>query len=221
MLATVNAIVAAAEDRPLRVGPYEVDDQVVPYILSNGSGDDRPAARAQFSSTVRTLNEAAHGRPADPGPELDGQLRFVLTSEGSPLVGPTAAITCGDRAAPRDPDVYWNDVQRSRARHPLFGPLKNNIWPCAFWPGQPRERPTSIGNSTPALIVSSTGDTATTYEGSKAMHRALTGSRLLTLRGTIAHGIYGEYGNACVDAKVNSYLATGVLPATDPVCDPS
>ncbi|URN08343.1 alpha/beta hydrolase [Actinomadura madurae] len=221
VLATVNAIVAAAEDRPLRVGPYEVDDQVVPYILSNGSGDDRPAARAQFSSTVRTLNEAAHGRPADPGPELDGQLRFVLTSEGSPLVSPTAAITCGDRAAPRDPDVYWNDVQRSRARHPLFGPLKNNIWPCAFWPGQPRERPTSIGNSTPALIVSSTGDTATTYEGSKAMHRALTGSRLLTLRGTIAHGIYGEYGNACVDAKVNSYLATGVLPATDPVCDPS
>ncbi|WP_432934113.1 alpha/beta hydrolase [Microbispora sp. CA-135349] len=220
MLASVNAIVAAAQDRPLRVGPYEVDDQAVPYILSIGSGDDRPAARAEFSSTVRTLNEAAHGRPADTGTELDGFLTFVLTSAGSPLASPAAAIICGDRAAPRDPDVYWNDVQRSRARHPLFGPLRNNIWPCAFWPNPPRERPTRVANPTPALIVSATGDTATTYEGSKAMHRALTGSRLLTLSGVTAHGIYGEYGNACVDAKVNAYLATGTLPAADPICHP-
>lgn len=220
VLGALNAIVAAAEDRPLRVGPYEVDGQTVPYLLSTGSGDDRPAARAQFASAVRTLNEAAHGRPADPGPDLDRLLRSVLTSAGSPLAGPAAAIICGDRAAPRDPDTYWNDVQRSRARHPLFGPLKNNIWPCAFWPNRPRERPTRIGNPAPALIVSATGDTATTYEGGKAMHRALTGSRLLTLRGVTAHGIYGEYGDACVDAKVNAYLATGVLPAADPTCGP-
>jgi TAP-like protein len=219
-LATVNAIVAAAEDHPLRVGPYEVDDQTVPYLLFTGSGDDRPAARAEFASTVRTLNEAAHRRPADPGPELDGPLTFVLTSAGSPLAGPAAAIICGDRAAPRDPDTYWNDVQRSRARHPLFGPLKNNIWPCAFWPAHPREPLTRVGNPTPALIVSATDDTATNYAGGKAMHRALTGSRLVTLRGTTAHGIYGEYGNACVDAEVNAYLATGTLPATDPTCRP-
>ncbi|MEV4893644.1 alpha/beta hydrolase [Nonomuraea sp. NPDC055795] len=218
VLATVNAITAAAQHRPLRVGAYEVDDQAVPYILSAGSGDDRPEARAEFASTVRTLNEAAHGRPAKPSPELDRFLTFILTSAGSPLAGPAAAITCGDRAAPREPAAYWNDVQRSRARHPLFGPLKNNIWPCAFWPNQPRERLTHVANPTPALIVSATGDTATTYEGSEAMHRALTGSRLLTLRGATGHGIYGEYGDACVDAKVNAYLATGALPAADPIC---
>lgn len=66
VLATVNTIVAAAEERPLRVGPYEVDDQTVPYLLSTGSGNDRPEARAEFASTVKTLNEAAHGRPATP-----------------------------------------------------------------------------------------------------------------------------------------------------------
>ncbi|GGT27008.1 alpha/beta hydrolase [Nonomuraea spiralis] len=218
VLATVDSIVAAAQDRPLRVGRFEVDDQAVPYLLSVGSGDDRPAARAEFASTVRTLNEAAHGRPAEPGAELAGFLAFVLTSAGSPFAGPTAAIVCGDRAAPRDPDTYWNDVQRSRARHPLFGPLKNNIWPCAFWPNEPREPLTHVANPTPALIVSATGDTATTYEGGKAMHRALTGSRLLTLRGATAHGIYGEHGNACVDAKVNAYLATGALPTADATC---
>lgn len=220
VLATVNAIVAAAQDRPLRVGPYEVDDQAVPYVIFVGSGSDRPEARAEFASTVRTLNEAAHGRSAKPGPELDGLLAFVLTSAGSPPASPAAAIICGDRAAPRDPDVYWNDVQRGRRRHPLFGPLKNTIWPCAFWPTQPRESLTRVANPTPALVVSATGDTATTYEGGRAMHRALTGSRLLTLRGATAHGIYGEYGNACVDATVNAYLATGVLPGTDPVCNP-
>jgi pimeloyl-ACP methyl ester carboxylesterase len=217
VLASVNAIVAAAEESPLRVGPFEVDDQTVPYLLA-GSGDDRPAARAEFAAVVRTLNEAAHRRSADPGPGLDRLLTFVLTGAGSPLASPAAAITCGDRAASRDPDTYWADVQRSRARHPLFGPLKNNIWPCAFWPNQPREQPTHIGTAAPALIVSATGDTATTYAGSRAMHRALTGSRLLTLRGVTAHGIYGEYGNVCVDAKVNAYLATGVLPAADLSC---
>lgn len=218
VLATIDAIVDAAERRPLRVGRHEVDDQALPYLLSTGPGDDRPAAREAFASTVRTLLDAARGRPADPSPELDGLLSFVLTEAGSPLAGPTAAITCGDRAAPRDPDVYWNDVQRSRARHPLFGPLKNNIWPCAFWPTTPRENPTRIANPTPALIVAATGDTATTYEGAKAMHRSLTGSRLLTLRNTTAHGIYGEYGNPCIDAKVNAYLTTATLPPTDQTC---
>ena len=220
VLATVNAIVGAAQERPLRVGRFEVDEQVIPYLLATGSGDDRPAARAEFSSTVRILNEAAHRRPAEPGPDLAGRLAFVLTSAGSPLASPAAAITCGDRAAPRDSDTYWDDIQRSRARHPLFGPLKNNIWPCAFWPNDPREQPTRVGNPAPALIVAATGDTAVTYAGSKAMHRALTGSRLLTLRGTTAHGIYGEYGNGCVDAKVNAYLASGVLPAGDQSCQP-
>ncbi|RFS84044.1 alpha/beta hydrolase [Actinomadura spongiicola] len=218
VLATVHKIVATAETDPLRVGPYELDDQVIPYLLSVGSGNDRPDARAEFATTVKTLNEAAHGRPADPSPELDGFLTFVLTPAGSPLASPTAAITCGDRAAPRDPETYWNDIQRSRARHPLFGPLKQNIWPCAFWPNPPRERPTQVGNPTPALIVSATGDPATTYEGSKAMHRVMTGSRLLTLRDTTAHGIYGEYADPCVDAKVNTYLATGTLPTTDQSC---
>jgi len=35
--------------------------------------------------------------------------------------------------------------------------------------------------------VAATGDTATTYEGGAVLHRALTGSRLLTLRGAEEH----------------------------------
>ncbi|MFI6080362.1 alpha/beta hydrolase [Streptomyces sp. NPDC051217] len=127
-------------------------------------------------------------------------------------------MICGDRAAPRDTEIYWRDIQRSRQQHPLFGPVTNNIDPCAFWPAPPHESPTTVTSDAPALIVSATGDTATTHRGSRAMHRLLTGSRLLTVRGVIGHGMYGEYGNACVDAEVNAYLESGDLPTEDPNC---
>ncbi|MGW0711212.1 hypothetical protein ACWD4G_35530 [Streptomyces sp. NPDC002643] len=50
------------------------------------------------------------------------------------------------------------------------------------------------------------------------MHGLLTGSRLLTLSGVIARGVYGEYGNARVDAKVNAYLESGELPTGNQTC---
>lgn len=58
----------------------------------------------------------------------------------------------------------------------------SNIWPCAFRPKPPREQPTRITSRAAALIVPATGDIATTYRGARALHRLMTGSRLLTLR---------------------------------------
>jgi hypothetical protein len=52
----------------------------------------------------------------------------------------------------------------------------------------------------------------------KALHASLTGSRLVTLRNARTHGVFGEYGNECVDRKVISYLGSGVLPADDSSC---
>ena len=218
VLATVQRIVGAASDRPLRVGSYELDAHVVPYLISNSVGNDRQEARAAFSETVKVLDAAARGATVAPTPDLEGFLHFVLDGGSSHYGSPAAAIICGDRAAPRDPEVYWRDIQRSRDRHPLFGPITNNISPCAFWNEPPREPPTRIANDAGALIISTTGDTATTYRGSLATHRLLTGSRLLTLDGAIAHGVYGEYGDACVDEKVNAYLESGRLPAGDLTC---
>ncbi|MFD3519890.1 alpha/beta hydrolase [Streptomyces sp. NPDC058653] len=218
VLATVRRIVEASSDRPLSVGSHRIDEHVVPYLIYLGVGSDHEDARAVFASTVRVLERAARGIPVEPTPQLEGSLRFVLDSASSKDVSPAAAIICADRAAPGDTEVYWRDIQRSRRQHPLFGPVTNNIDPCAFWPAPPAEPPTTVSNDAPALIVSATGDTATTYRGSRAMHRLLTGSRLLTVRGAIGHGMYGEYGNACVDAEVNAYLTSGDLPAEDPTC---
>ncbi|MFE9174028.1 alpha/beta hydrolase [Streptomyces kebangsaanensis] len=218
VLVTVRRIVRAASDRPLHVGSHQIDEHVVPYLVYLGVGSDHEDARAAFSATVRVLDKAARRMAVAPTPALEETLRFVLDAASSRDVSPAAAIICGDRAAPRNPEVYWRDVQRSRSRHPLFGPITDNLFPCAFWPEPPREPPTRITGDAPALIISATGDTATTYRGSQALHRLLTASRLLTVRGAIGHGMYGEYANACVDGKVNAYLESGKLPAGNPTC---
>lgn len=70
-------------------------------------------------------------------------------------------------------------------------------------------------------MVGATGDPGAPYSGQLSAHRALTGSRLVTLRGAFRHTVYGGLfapRDRCVDAAVNHYLATGKLPATDTAC---
>jgi len=52
----------------------------------------------------------------------------------------------------------------------------------------------------------------------RAMHHALTGSRMITLQGVRTHGVYLFHGSACVDGAVNAYLDSGVLPSADMSC---
>ncbi|MET7301671.1 alpha/beta hydrolase [Embleya sp. NPDC005575] len=221
VLAAADRIVAASARNPLTVGTapdvFRVDDTQVPFVYFIGIADDSDAARAALAEQVSVLNKAAQGLPAPSSPGLIGLLQFALTDGGSPHGSVQSAIFCGDVAAPRNPEVYWRDVQRSRAAHPLFGPLSNNIVPCAFW-DRPREEPTRVRRDAPIMIVAATGDPRTVYKGSVALHDQLPSSRLVTLRGANQHGVFGSYGNACVDSRVNAYLATGNLPATDPTC---
>ncbi|MFF2010261.1 alpha/beta hydrolase [Streptomyces sp. NPDC058195] len=119
-----------------------------------------------------------------------------------------AAVLCGDRAAPRDPETSWRDIGRDRAAHPLFGPMTDNIPPCASW-DRPRERPTRVDRDVPALLVAATGDPRTTCRATLKPHARLPASRLVTLPGAMRQGLYGEYGDARVDDQVNRYPATG------------
>jgi hypothetical protein len=127
------------------------------------------------------------------------------------------AILCADRAVSGNPRTYWRDIQAHRAGEPLYGPFIRNITPCAFWPTVPVESPTKIGNNSPALILNTTGDTQTIYTGAVALHRALPGSRLVTLKHAVQHGVYFG-GSACADAAVDRYLLDGDLPAHDLSC---
>lgn len=135
-----------------------------------------------------------------------------------PGTGDGTFLLCADRAAPRDPETYYRDIQAHRASEPLFGPLTRNVTPCAFWPTAPVESPTRIRNSVPALIVGATGDPRTPFPGQLAMHRALAGSRMVTLDNAFRHLVYGVEDNPCVDGAVNRYLLDGVLPTADLTC---
>jgi pimeloyl-ACP methyl ester carboxylesterase len=218
VLATVDRVSHAAAKRPLRVGAYTVDDHVVPFLLFNQLDDDRDANSASLAGTVRVLASAADGERVRPTPDLADTLEFLNTGVESAAGSSQAAVLCGDRAVPRDPEVYWRRIERSRAHQPVTGPLVNDISPCAFWPRTPREQPTEVHNGVPSLIVASTGDTRTIYRGGEALHGLLSGSRLLTLKGARIHAVYPRYDNACVNDTINAYLRTGNLPATDPTC---
>lgn len=125
-------------------------------------------------------------------------------------------MVCGDVEAQRDPGWYWRNVEFSRVDQPVFGPLVNNISPCAFWPA-PVEPRTDVHNATPVLIVQATGDPVAAYQEGVGLHRAMTASRLVTLQDAIVHGAF-TVPSSCVSQAVETYLRDGGLPATDLAC---
>ncbi|MFD9793173.1 alpha/beta hydrolase [Streptomyces sp. NPDC059070] len=218
VLATVGRIQAAAARTPLRVGAYRLDEHVVPLLLYGVLGDDRAESDAEIAVMVGTLRRAAESGRADPDPALADLLPSLFTGRDSAYGSTQTAFLCADTPGPRDPEVFRRAVERGRARHPLFGPLLNDITPCPFWP-RPRERPTVVDNDVPALMVNATHDPRVLYSEARAMHTKWPSSRLITVRGSYRHAVYGvSYGNACVNDAVNAYLADGRLPATDTSC---
>jgi len=217
VMATVHRIYRAAGRHPLRVGPFRVDDTVVPAVLLDPLSDDSQANAAELGAFVAALNRAALGQSARPGARLLHMLARQLTSAGSALRSAATAIMCDDAPVPRNPRVYWRAIQAHRASAPLFSPVDQTITPCAFWPFQP-PRPPRIANHVPALVVNAAGDINSILSMGRAMHHALTGSRMITLQGVRTHGVYLFRGSACVDTAVNAYLDTGMLPPADMSC---
>ncbi|MFD4022255.1 alpha/beta hydrolase [Streptomyces sp. NPDC058576] len=219
VLATVKHILAAAAQEPLQIGDtYLLDEHVLPFFFIGGLGSDLDKQRADLAATVRLLAHAADREPVEPSEELAGQLEFLLTRTGSAPASQMTAIVCGDVAERRGVSSYWRAVKASRERYPLTGPLANNITPCEFW-DRPAEAPTELDNGVPALLVAATRDPRTLYASAEAIREQWPSSRLLTVKGARQHGLYGEYGNACVDERVNAYLRTGRLPAHNLTCE--
>ncbi|WP_158892645.1 alpha/beta hydrolase [Amycolatopsis anabasis] len=211
--ALVEGVIRQAAKSPLQIADYRLDEHFAPMLLF-ASLDD-PRNKARLAATVRQLADAAAGKPVQPGPDLEAGLRMIY--RGQPQLSGQAAVICGDAAVPRDPEWYWRNIQRSRAAQPVFGPFANNITGCAFW-APPREEKTVVRNDVPALIVQATGDTRTAYSEGVALHRAMTGSRLVTLQDVRVHAVFAHYPNRCVENAVNTYFRDGTLPGTDTTC---
>jgi pimeloyl-ACP methyl ester carboxylesterase len=196
---------------------------MLPGIIDPRHATGADAFYRLWSAEVGDLLDAANGMTVRSVP----QLASYLSSFNDPTVSATdhgsagAALECADRAAPRDPEFYWNDIQDHLASEPFYGPLRRNISPCAFWPVTQIEPPTTIDNHHPLLMVGGTGDPAVPYAGQLVMHQALHGSRMVTLNGAFGHVQYLEAGNACVDTTVQNYLLGGPLPSNDLTCQVS
>ncbi|MFD7492606.1 alpha/beta hydrolase [Streptomyces sp. NPDC059832] len=166
--------------------------------------------------------QAARGRKADPsgfspegapGPAPSGFVRDVPPDNGDASAW---AVLCADtRTWPRDPEQYRRDAIRDKARYPLFGDFASTIKPCAFWkPGS--EPATTVNNKVGALILQNEWDPQTPLAAGRAMHRALRGSRMVTVSGGEGHGVYPF--KSCADRSTTVYLTTGRLPARDLTC---
>jgi hypothetical protein len=129
------------------------------------------------------------------------------------------SVTCTDTPWSRDIGRWVRQSARHGAKYPLAGARELAYAAvCANWPATrtPRIKVTGKGLP-PVLMLNSLHDPATHYEGALSAHRALRGSRLVTVGG----GDHGQYlnGNACVDGIVDDYLLRGTLPARDTTCE--
>ncbi|NED32690.1 alpha/beta hydrolase [Streptomyces sp. SID8499] len=189
-----------------------------PVVTDGGTltGDDIRSARDVFfqerkaADWVAGLKKAAEAaEPAAPAPDPE------LPPENT--IAGLWAVMCGDTAAawPRDPEQYRRDAVRDKARYPLYGDFASTVKPCAFWkPGS--EAATEVDNDAEALILQNQWDPQTPLSAARSMHRALHGSRMVTVAGGEGHGVYGA--RSCADEVADDYLITGRLPAEDRTC---
>ncbi|MFD9889139.1 alpha/beta hydrolase [Amycolatopsis sp. NPDC059027] len=210
-----EGLIRGAAKSPIHLGGYQVDEHLLPMLAFSPLAD--PRRNGELATSVRRLADAAAGKPVEPTPELESDLRFVTKPTPETQNSGQAAVLCGDVAAPRDPEWYWRNIQRHRATQPVFGGFANGPSACASW-ARPIEPPTDVHNAVPALIVQATGDTRTAYDEGVALHKAMTGSRLVTLQDVRVHAVFGNYPNTCVENTVNAYFRDGALPRTDTTC---
>ncbi|WP_087925248.1 alpha/beta hydrolase [Streptomyces albireticuli] len=202
------------------------DREPVDHQGQSLTGDDIRAMRHMFFRAekaaiwVADLKKAAEDRTPAPSGAPERTPAPSPSAAGLPSENEIAglwSVMCADtaRSWPRDPERYRRDAIRDKARYPLYGDLASNIKPCAFWkPGG--ELPTTVNNGVRALMLQNEWDPQTPLAAARGMHRALRGSRLVTVEGGEGHGVQGT--NSCADRSAATYLTTGRLPAQDLTC---
>ncbi|MFF2506486.1 alpha/beta hydrolase [Streptomyces sp. NPDC058067] len=132
------------------------------------------------------------------------------------------AVECADAQWPTDWNTWDRDNTRLNKDYPFM--TWANAWmnlPCATWPTK-QQTPVNVktGKGLPAvLIVQSTRDAATPYQGAVTLHQRFAGSRLITEKDAGSHGVTG-LTNPCINDRVDTYLLTGRTDSQDVTCAP-
>ncbi|WP_017239971.1 alpha/beta hydrolase [Streptomyces sp. SS] len=132
-----------------------------------------------------------------------------------------AAINCVDFKERYTLGQAKERLPQFREASPVFGDFMGwALASCSQWPvpGLWEHPDVSAPGSAPILVVGTTGDPATPYEGARSMVNAL-GKDVgveLTYEGE-GHGAYNG-GDKCVKKAVDGYLLDGKVPASGTVC---
>ncbi|MFD4667298.1 alpha/beta hydrolase [Streptomyces halstedii] len=131
------------------------------------------------------------------------------------------AISCADSTARPTVAEARALLPGFRKLSPVFGPFlawDTAGW-CADWPVEgERDTPeASAPGAAPILVVGTTGDPATPYEGARRMADELgKGVGVLLTNEGEGHGAYGE--SRCVTSLVDAYLLDGKVPEDGRSC---
>ncbi|WP_320671013.1 alpha/beta hydrolase [Patulibacter defluvii] len=196
---------APLEIAGVTIGPADYDNGIVGVMYS----------KSGFPILAQALAAIEHPDDLTADDEAAVQAVFGAFFDATLYAG-YFTITCGDTPWSRDPSDLVRLSERLGRRYPLLG----YTWaanPCPFW-RQPYGRMQRLDGRgvPPTLMVNSTHDPATPYEGAVAAHRRFRGSRFVTVADEGDHGIYGD--NPCVDAIALRFLLDGTLPRRDVVC---
>ncbi|MFF2041385.1 alpha/beta hydrolase [Kitasatospora sp. NPDC058170] len=205
---------AALHDHPmvegaLTIGPNQLDNGTIQAVYQADDG---------FPGLATALTAL------DDWPNADPKARAMATQLFGQYLSPDFlaeyfAVTCTDTPWSRDLDGWIAQEAANTARWPLAGARTLAFAAvCASWPAPtaPPVRVTGAGLP-PTLMLNSVHDPATYYEAALGAHRALRGSRLVTVTGNGDHGQYPG-PNSCVRTVVEDYLLTGRAPARDVTC---
>ncbi|MFG2570690.1 alpha/beta hydrolase [Streptomyces sp. NPDC048567] len=131
------------------------------------------------------------------------------------------AISCADGKARPTAAEAKALLPEFEKLSPVFGPFlawDTAGW-CSGWPveGEHDHPEASAPGAGPVLVVGTTGDPATPYEGARRMADALgEGVGVLLSNKGEGHGTYG--GNSCVTSTVDAYFLDGKVPADGTTC---
>ncbi len=129
------------------------------------------------------------------------------------------AVACSDTDNPLDFAVWAEAAHTTGQQYPIFGSIWTWIWStCSTWPGPAASRytgPFTANTANPVLVVGSTYDPATPYQGAVTVHDLLPNSALLTVDGW-GHGSITM--STCALMTELNYLITGATPPEGARC---
>ncbi|MFD4400832.1 alpha/beta hydrolase [Kitasatospora sp. NPDC058478] len=204
---------AALHDRPitdgsLTIGPNQLDNGAISAIYE----------RDTFPFLAQALTAVDDWQGADPAAKaMAGRLFGQYL--GPEFLAEYFSVTCNDTPWTKDMDTWVQHGAENTARYPLVGARTLAFSAvCAAWPTAPAPKVKVTGAHLPTvLMLNSVHDPATYYEAALGAHRALRGSKLVTVTGSGDHGQYPT-ANSCVTNVVESYLLDDRAPQHDLVC---